>query len=357
MLINSLSFLCVVLIGFASHRASLCNVRAVGEILQHRSAHMLWSLLRAMLWMAFLTGMLTVVLDVPTAPLLTQAALGWALLGGLLFGLGAGLNGGCSLSTVQRLVDGDTAMLMTLIGFGTGVALLSLSLREGSGVALTTHASPWKRWPEFAPWALAGLLVWVTYELRSLWRLAQSQVRPPWYRHLLAPSYHLSVAAAVLGLAGGLLYSMQGAWSYSNFLRTGIAHLVVAHPAPQAWQSLLILALIVGMGLSGMQRGSFHLRFPQSARATLRHLAAGVFMGTGAGLVPGGNDTLLLSSLPAFSASAAVAYVAMLAGIALTLVAKGHWGLPMHTIQCSPAGCIEVTTPPPTSPAGHVAGP
>lgn len=77
-LIPSLSFLCVVLIGFASHRASLCNVRAVGEVLQHRSAYMLWSLLRAMLLMAALTGTLTIMFDTPTAPLLTQAALGRA---------------------------------------------------------------------------------------------------------------------------------------------------------------------------------------------------------------------------------------------------------------------------------------
>lgn len=351
MLIPSLSFLCVVLIGFASHRASLCNVRAVGEVLQHRSAYMLWSLLRAMLWMAALTGTLTLMFDTPTAPLLTQAALGWALLGGLLFGLGAGLNGGCSLSTVQRLVDGDTAMLVTLIGFGVGVALLSLSIGNGSGMTLTAHASPWKRWPQFAPWALAGLLVWVAYELQSLWRLAQSQDGPRWHRHLWAPSYHLSVAAAVLGLAGGLLYALQGAWSYSNFLRTEIAHLVVVHPAPKPWQGVLVLGLIVGMGLSGWQRRSFQLRFPQSAPTTLRHLAAGASMGMGAGLVPGGNDTLLLSSLPAFSASAAVAYLAMLAGIALMLVTRARLGQPMHTLQCSAARCVEMADHPVPSPA------
>ena len=97
--------------------------------------------------MAALTGTLSTVLHTPTAPLFTQAALGWALLGGLMFGLGAGLNGGCSLSTVQRLADGDMAMLLTLMGFAGGVAFLSLFVGKGSGMSLTAHPSPWTRWP------------------------------------------------------------------------------------------------------------------------------------------------------------------------------------------------------------------
>jgi len=48
---------------------------------------------------------------VPKGPLWT------GLLGGLLFGLGAALNRGCSFSTLQRLADGDWRMLASLGGF------------------------------------------------------------------------------------------------------------------------------------------------------------------------------------------------------------------------------------------------
>lgn len=49
---------CAALIGFAAHRASLCKVRAVAEIMASGSAHMFWSLLQAVLWMATLTGVM-----------------------------------------------------------------------------------------------------------------------------------------------------------------------------------------------------------------------------------------------------------------------------------------------------------
>ncbi len=81
----------------------------------------------------------------------------------------------------------------------------------------------------------------------------------------------------------------------------------------------------------------------------LQHRSAS--MGMGAGLVPGGNDTLLPSSLLVFSANAAVAYLAMLAGIALMLVTRARLGQPMHTLLCSAARCVEMADHPVPSPA------
>lgn len=88
MLLTVFSLLCVMLIGFATHRASLCNVRAVAEIMRCRSGFLLWSMARAMLWMAALTGVLAWLFAAPTAPVPTQESLRWAIVGGLLFGVG-----------------------------------------------------------------------------------------------------------------------------------------------------------------------------------------------------------------------------------------------------------------------------
>ena len=49
MLFSAISLLCALLIGFAAHRASLCNVRAVAEIMSTGSAHMLWAPARSCL--------------------------------------------------------------------------------------------------------------------------------------------------------------------------------------------------------------------------------------------------------------------------------------------------------------------
>jgi len=53
-----------------------------------------------------------------------------------------------------------------------------------------------------------------------------------------------------------------------------------------------------------------------------RGLAGGALVGTGAALVPGGNDALALHALPGLVPHAALAYAAMVAGIGCTLLSS-----------------------------------
>jgi hypothetical protein len=69
-------------------------------------------------------------------------------------------------------------------------------------------------------------------------------------------------------------------------------------------------------------------------------------------MVPGGNDTLLLGSLPAMTATALLTYLSMLAGIALVLGAPRAARIPMPAISCSPSGCDDPGIPANGSPAG-----
>jgi len=340
-LLNSVSLLCAVLIGFAAHRASLCNVRAVAEIMSAGSAHMLWSLLQAVLWMAMLTGVLVLVFDVAPLPTQARTPVGWALAGAALFGVGAAVNGGCSLSTLQRLADGDLGMLLTLAGFVLGVSTWPVISATLWPAQLTPVLSPWLRWPGAAPWVLALLAAWAASRLKLFGQLASNNERRALRAQLLAPAYHLSVAAAVMGLAAGLLYATQGAWSYTNFLRNEVLHRVDAAPAPSAWHAMLMLGLLAGMVGSAWQRGSLAWRRPTRPSVWLRHVGGGVLMGLGAALAPGGNDTLLLSGLPTLTVMAVGAYAAMLCGIAAVLWAMRLAHVPMASIVCTPAHCYE----------------
>lgn len=342
MLLSALSLLCVALIGFATHRASLCNVRAVAEIMRCRSAFLLWSMVRAMLWMATLTGALVWLFDAPTATVLTQKSLPWAVVGGLLFGVGAAVNGGCSLSTLHRLVEGELGMLLTLGGFAAGVGLWIVFAGAGaSSAALIAAPSPWRQGSLLAPWALVALAVWALFEARRLWRLGRSGAATSWGDRILSPSYHLSVVAVLLGLGGGFLYAVEGAWSYTNYLRAEVSHLLGHLAAPTRWHGLLVAGLLLGMWLSALQRRAVALRIPTRAGRALRHAVAGLLMGAGAALIPGGNDTLLLSSLPALSPTAGAAYAAMLLAIAAVLRIQEALGLPSSELRCSPSGCVE----------------
>lgn len=341
MLLETLALGCAALIGFAAHRASLCNVRAVAELMTTGSAHMLWSLLQAVLWMVTLTGVLVLVYGlVPQPPLARTPAL-WAWAGGALFGVGAAINGGCSLSTLTRLADGNLGMAAALAGFALGVSSWLALQATGWPAALVPVSSPWLRWPDLAPWLLALLLAWALHRAQALWRLARTHMQAPLQPFLLAPAYHLWASAALMGLAAGLLYATQGTWSYTNYLRSEVLHALGNAPAPSAWHAWLVLGLLAGMLASSLQRGMLVWTRPSSFGGWMRHAGGGAMMGAGAAMVPGGNDTLLLGGLPTMTLAAFSTYLSMLLGIALVLWMMRMARMPMPALTCSASGCDE----------------
>lgn len=344
MLLATIALACAALIGFSAHRASLCNVRAVAELMTAGSAHMLWSLLQAMLWMATLTGVGVLAFGLDPQPAWARTPLLWAGVGGLLFGIGAAVNGGCSLSTLTRLADGDLGMLAALAGFMAGVLSWLGVLAAHWPAALVPVTSPWLRWPQFAPWLLWLLLAWALHRGWVFWQLGRGQ--RDFKALLLKPVYHLSVAAALMGLAAGLLYATQGAWSYTNYLRTEALHAFHAAPSPSAWHGLLVLGMLAGMTASARQRKSFAWRRPGAVSGWARHAGGGALMGAGAAMLPGGNDTLLLGSMPTLTVTAWCAYLSMLAGIALVLMGLRAARRPLPAVACSPSGCDEAPAPP-----------
>lgn len=341
-----LGMVCAALIGFAAHRASLCNVRAVAEIMSHRTAHMLSSLLQAALWMALLSGSLVQIGGHAPPPVSMPVATAWAVAGGWLFGSGAALNGGCSLSTLHRLADGELGMLATLLGFALGVIVWASALSFTGAATLSPVASVWIRWPSMSPWLLGALLFWALARLATLRRLAKESPATRLGQRLLAPSYHLTASAALMGLAGGVLYATQGAWSYTNHLRTSVLHAWPGGQTPSAAHTALVAALVIGMLASAWQRRSLVWRRPPTWRAGIRHAGGGVLMGAGAAMVPGGNDTVLLNALPTLATQAVAAYLAMLAGIATVLWSMRRARMSMPSVDCTPAGCSETPAPP-----------
>ncbi|NIR32078.1 MAG: YeeE/YedE family protein [Gammaproteobacteria bacterium] len=300
------------LVGFAAHRASVCTVRAVAEMLSNRRAWMLASFAKTVLWVMALAVPLAWwsgrgLGDSALFPL-TAAA----LLGGFVFGVGAALNGGCAFSTLAHLADGHVVMLGTLGGFCVGAALWLLQGGPPTPAATYFH--------EPRPWHAAlvlGIWLWAAYELRRLWRSRTSE-RPSW-RMLGATRYRLSTAAACMGLCGGLLYTLNGSWTHTTTLERGVGWALGKDVPPGVWLLGLFAALFAGMLFSGWQRKALRVR-AAPWRAWLRHTLAGVLMGAGAAGIPGGNDALILHAAPAWSPHAVPAYATLLAGVAFGLI-------------------------------------
>jgi uncharacterized membrane protein YedE/YeeE len=315
-IIYIVSLLLAAVLGFAVHRAGLCTVRTVAEIYSTRRAYMLAAILKAVLWVIAVSVPILLFLPAIAAPNQGYAISAAAIAGGFLFGVGAAINGGCAFSTLAHLANGNLWMLTTLFGFGLGVTGLSITAPLiGPSQASTTLLF---RAPESITIALSGLL-WLgaCWEIFRLWKSREKG--RSWSQLLFSRNYRLSTAALLIGFNGGVLYALHDSWTYTYMLKSQIQSLW--HPSRQfvLINLLLFLALFCGMLLSAWQRGNLKLRWKQ-AQAWPRHLIGGTLMGVGAVLIPGGNDTLMLKSLPGFSPHAIPALVALLSGIAVTLL-------------------------------------
>ena len=309
------------LLGFAAHRASICTVRGVAEVMSARTGFMLASIGKSALWVIALT--LPFLWLVPAA---ASAIGGWqltltALLGGFLFGLGAAINGACSYSTMARLMDGEVRMAVSIGGFAVGV-LTFLLLVDAQWLARPAKAPAMiGSVLSFAVLVLLALLAWAIYEVPRIWRHRPKHLRVQ--QMILAPQYRLSTAALLIGLASSVVFLLVGSPGYTVTLHSAVAGMVGKGALPPASRSVLMLAVLAGMLVSTLQRGSFRLDWrPQ--RSWLRNIFGGALMGLGAAMVPGGNAVLVLYAIPSFSLHALPAYGALIVGAGAGLLAMKH---------------------------------
>src|SRR5262245_56659694 len=191
-----LAVVLAMILGFAAHRASVCTVRAVAEIMSSRRAYMFASVGRSVLWVWAVS--LPFFWLVPAAG---TGISGWsltvaAIAGGFVFGLGAAINGGCAYSTMARFVDGDGRMLAAILGFAGGVFGFMVLVgwnwlaRPVPAPALVGHLLPWSSALTIA------ILIWALYEAVRLWR--SRDAKTSLIKLLLAPRYRLSTAALLI---------------------------------------------------------------------------------------------------------------------------------------------------------------
>jgi len=119
-----------------------------------------------------------------------------------------------------------------------------------------------------------------------------------------------------IGLIGGFVFLFDPKWPPSALLHK-ISH-AVANPDNSLWPPkesyFLFIALLTGMLSAAFYTNKFEV-IRSSWNEWLLHIMAGTFMGVGASLALGGNDTQLLLALPTFSPAGGVAVLGMLVGI------------------------------------------
>ncbi len=288
------------LMGFAIQRGGTCLVAAIEEAVQRRRWTRFAALLEATLWvMAGLIALRALGL-LPMVPM--GFSLHWgAVTGGLLLGVGALVNGGCVFGTVARLGSGQWAWLGTPLGFLGGCFLAHYW-----GTTATAMPMALPTWLQDLPPALPALVL-LPLAVRGGWILHGA-----WRTRAAPQSAHLATLVIALCFLG--LFCVVGAWTYTDVL----SELATGRFMHLGLRGLLLPTLFAGALLGGWTSGSWQHRWPR-ATDLARCLVGGALMGTGASLVPGGNDSLILFGMPLLWPNAWLAFTSMCLSVVLAL--------------------------------------
>ena len=248
-----------------------------------------------------------------------------ALTGGLIFGVGAMLAGGCAGRTLVRSAEGNLGSLIALVGFAiAAMATLfgvlqplrawirqsALPLASGdASVAAILEIPAW--------WIVAGVLVVVAL----LVLLTGRRTRSPW----------TIVAGAVIGLLVAAGWWLTGNFAYDEFDPSPPLSLTFSGPLARAtlyvtaqittgthFGLFLIPGVLLGAFASAVVGREFHWVRPDASRVGA-FMIGGVLMGVGAILAGGCNIGHGLSGLSTLSVQAVIAVTGIIVGMRLML--------------------------------------
>jgi uncharacterized protein len=224
--------------------------------------------------------------------------------GGVVFGAGMALAGGCVTGMLWKAGRGAVALALAIAGFAAG-ELLIRGAGAGAISALDDASRPRER-------SLAGLLG-VGYEPLALAAgvLALALIQREGWRG--APS---GIALGVVAAAAWVAADLAG-YGYGYGLgfvgaAEGTRRALVADSG-LPFSLYLAVGVLAGAALSGRRR----LRIPDPARAA-RALAGGLLMGVGGSIAHGCNIGHGLTGLPLLSLGSLLATAAMAGGALLT---------------------------------------
>src|SRR5882724_526096 len=268
------SALCAGLMGFAIQRGATCTVAAVDEVVTKRRFNRLISMVEASLWVV--GGLLIA----QTLHLLPKMPAGYALngltvLGGVLLGVGAYINGACVFGAIARLGSGEWAFVITPIGFYVGCLTVG-PIFSPSAPAKLSGGSLVLQAPMWLAVLFAGLM---------LIRIARPLLAPlpDGARRTLAQRARATLmtrvwtphaATAVIGITFFFMLLLVGAWAYTDVLADlarGMAGSLVARIA-------LLVALFLGAFIGGYSAGRFR-GTPVTLAQLAKCLVGGVLMG------------------------------------------------------------------------------
>lgn len=285
------------ILGFSLGRVATCTYASTDRWINLGKGDWLFGLLIVASWAAVTQTLLIIFYpDVHTPnDLVLNPQL---FLGAILMGVGATVNRGCFIGTVGNIGTGKFSYILSFVGLAT-----ALWLTKHGGLNLFEPAQPITE-PIFADSFLEwlGLFGFAAIVLFSIWLIVTTR----------KPAY---LALSAVGITASIIYCTRPDWAYSSQLNSAIAGKGLADGGTV---EIAVAAMFAGALISSWLKQRFK---PQigSWPVALAKFSGGFLMGIGASAVPGGNDVLLLWSIPGLTLYGLLAYLTMIATIALGL--------------------------------------
>lgn len=290
------------LLGFALVRAATCTVAATMRWIDDGKTDWLFGLLIVASWAGLVLFLLLQYSGRAHIPV--DIEIGWQLFfGAAIMGVGALINRGCFVGTVGYIGAGKFSYVLTFVGLALAMLLLRVDMLD-----------------PFEPVVIKGrtaieddivkqavLLGFAVLSLVSLWLI-------------IVKRNMAMLALLTIGITAALIYGTRPEWSYAAVLNSLLAGQGLSVGMTV---ELAVIALFAGAVVSSWLKNRFHPQFG-TWKLAATNLVGGFLMGIGAAAVPGGNDVLLLWTAPGLTLYGAIAYLVMIATIAIMLIAMPY---------------------------------
>jgi uncharacterized protein len=341
-------FVIGLLLGSALYRSDFCTAGILRDIFLFRDYTLLRHLLLAviMTMFLFLLARLAGVLPSEPPPSYGRVTL-LGVAGGVLFGVGMVLAGGCVVGTLYRMGGGNLASFFAFTGIISGSLLYAelqpVFLRLADSAFLAGEVTLLQKWPlagDIVPWILILaaaplLLKWRRQGLMVLSAGARGYLQPWRAAVLLACLNLLFYLVAGMPIGISTAFAKLGAFMMSLVAPEHVSRLqyfsepsLVAQTSAGiftggAWPRLdlifyiemtLLLGIILGAFVSAVVLREFRVYGLPPARQAMAAFGGGILMAMGARIASGCNVKFVLGGLPLLSFQAMLFVGGMLLG-------------------------------------------
>jgi uncharacterized membrane protein YedE/YeeE len=305
--------------GYVIQRGGFCLTRALSNAVLMRDGNILRAYVLALL--VAMVGVQLIetlgLVDIPLRPLRWLSNIA----GGLLFGVGMILSGGCSGSTWYRVGEGAIGAWVVLLGFAigattAGIGLLSplRSLLQKPTITVGDGAAPTLA-------NIAGLSPWIVIVvlavLGGVWLMRSP--REPGHGKWPWPATGAAVGVVI---ALGWWTSAYGDRPVGITFAANTGHLLtypmVGYPNRVTWSMLMALGVPVGAFIAAWTTNQFGWKLP-AASSLVKIFAGGLLMGAAALVAEGCNINQGLTNSATLALGSLLTFASMCAGACATL--------------------------------------